>query len=176
MNSLTVSPMSTVVVLALLVLGLIYLSNWVNKRWGFGLPFVKLPKPKAEDNNKEIQGKHISDSNSWVSKLGTSLSVDTRGIYPRPGDERKGRLGGELFPGLIFTIFIGVLCVAIIFNFSVIRSVWGYPVLLVCLVITGRYWSDRAVIQSIFWLWLAILAILSLLVITQSYWAPWDVK
>ena len=68
------------------------------------------------------------------------------------------------------------LSIAIIFNFPVISPRWGYLVLLGCTVVAGRYWNDRVVIQSIFWLWLAILAILSLLLVTQSFWAPWDIN
>ena len=176
MDNLPVSQISTVVVLVLLVLGLLNLTNWVNKRWEFGLPFVRLPKPSDEGNDEGIHRKHIADSSSWVSKLSTRISVDTRGLYSRPGDERKARLGGELFPGMTFTIFIGTVCTVIIFNFPAISPIWGYPVLLGCTALACRYWNDRVVIQSIFWLWLAILAILSLLLITQSYWAPWDIN
>ena len=177
MDNLPVSQILTVLVLALLVLGLLNLTNWVNKRWEFGLPFVRLPKPMDEGNNKEIHRKHIADGNSWdFSKLGTRISVDTRGLYPRHGEERKARLVGELVPGMAFTIFIGVVCMAIMFNFPAISPIWGYPVLLGCTAVAGRYWNDRVLIQSIFWLWLAILAILSLLLITQSFWAPWDIN
>ena len=48
MDNLPVSQILTVLVLALLVLGLLNLTNWVNKRWEFGLPFVRLPKPMDE--------------------------------------------------------------------------------------------------------------------------------
>ena len=178
MDNLPVSQFSTVAVLALLVLGLLNLTNWVNKRWEFGLPFVRLPKPMDEGNNKEIHRKHIADGNSWeFSQLSTRISVDTRGLYSRPGDERKARLGGELLPGMAFTIFIGVGCMAMIpMILTPTHPIWGYLVLLGCTAVAARYWNDRAVIQSIFWLWIAILAILSLLLITQSYWAPWDIN
>ena len=177
MDNLPVSQILTVLVLALLVLGLLNLTNWVNKRWEFGLPFVRLPKPMDEGNNKEIHRKHIGDSNSWdSSKLRTRISVDTRGLYPRLGDERKARLAGELVPGRAFTIFIAVVCMAIMLNFPALSPIWGYLVLLGCTAIAGRYWNVRVEIQSIFWLWLAILAILSLLLITQSFWAPWDIN
>jgi hypothetical protein len=177
MDNLPVSQILTILALALLVFGLLHLTNWVNKKWEFGLPFVRLPKPIDEENNKEIHGKHIADGNSWESsKIRTRISVDTRGLYPRLGEERKWRLGGELVPGKAFTIFIGVVCIAIILNFPAISPIWGYLVLLGCTAVAGRYWKDRTVIQSILWLWLAILTILSLLLITQSFWAPWDIN
>jgi hypothetical protein len=178
MSNLPVSQILTVLVFALLVLGLLNLTNWVNKRWEFGLPFVRLPKPMDEENNKEIHRKHIADGNSLgFSKLGTKISVDTRGLYPRPGDERQAKLVGELVPGMAFTIFIGIGCMAMIPRIlTPTHSIWGYLVLLGCTAVAARYWNDRAVILSIFWLWIAILAILSLVLITQSYWAPWDVN
>jgi len=177
MDNLSISQILTVFVLALLVLGLLNLTNWVNKKWEFGLPFVRFSKPMDEGDNKEIHREHIADGNSWAfSKLATRISVDTRGLYPRHGEERDWRRGGELVPGRTFAIVIGIVCMAIIFNFSAISHVWGYLVLLGCTAVAGRYWKDRVVIQSIFWLWIAILAILSLLLITQSFWAPWDIN